>query len=140
MKLIMDIIDGNGKFWKYYEKWITVYKEGAIRNSTMLKYKLTLKWVKEIAPNIKVCEINRITYQEILNKYTETHEKQSTMDFHHQLKASILDAVDEGLIDHDPTRKAIIKGKTPKDKKEKYLNQFELQKLISDLDLKDKVF
>ena len=135
----MNIIDSNEKFWKYYEKWITVYKEGAIRNSTMLKYKLTLKWVKKIAPNIKVCEINRITYQEILNKYAETHEKQSTMDFHHQLKASILDAVDEGLIDHDPTRKAIIKGKTPKDKKEKYLNQFELQKLISDLDLKDEI-
>lgn len=135
----MNIIDSNEKFWKYYEKWITVYKEGAIRNSTMLKYKLTLKWVKKIAPNIKVCEINRITYQEILNKYAETHEKQSTMDFHHQLKASILDAVDEGLIDHDPTRKAIIKGKTPKDKKEKYLNQFELQKLISDLDLKGEI-
>lgn len=135
----MDVIDKNEKFWKYYEKWITVYKEGAIRNSTMLKYKLTLKWVKKLAPNIKIGEVNRITYQEILNKYAESHEKQSTMDFHHQLKASILDAVDEGLIDHDPTRKAIIKGKNPKDKKEKYLNQFELQKLIADLDLKNEI-
>ena len=61
------------------------------------------------------------------------------MDFHHQLKAAILDAVDEGLISKDPTRKAIIKGKAPREKKVKYLNQFELQKLISDLDLKNEI-
>lgn len=135
----MDTYDGNEKFYKYYEKWIEVYKEGAIRNATMQKYKLTLKWLKKIAPNLKINEINRISYQEILNKYAESHERQSTMDFHHQLKAAILDAVDEGMISRDPTRKAIIKGKTPREKKDKYLNQFELQKLIADLDLKEKI-
>lgn len=135
----METYDENEIFYKYYERWIQVYKEGAIRNSTMQKYKLTLKWLKKIAPNIKIKEINRITYQEILNKYAEMHERQSTMDFHHQLKASILDAVDEGLINRDPTRKAIIKGKAPKAKKEKYLNQFELQKLISNLNLGNQI-
>jgi integrase len=86
-------------------------------------------------PNLSVSDLNRITYQQLLNDYAETHERQSTMDFHHQLKAAILDAVDERLIDRDPTRKAIIKGKTPRTKKIKYLNQFELHKLISDLNL-----
>lgn len=137
--IIMNTYDGNEIFYKYYEKWIEVYKDGAIRNSTMQKYRLTLKWLKEIAPTLKINEINRITYQEILNKYAENHERQSTMDFHHQLKASILDAVDEGLINRDPTRKAIIKGKAPRTKKEKYLNQFELQKLISDLNLGSEI-
>lgn len=135
----MDTYDVNGLFCNYYEKWITIYKEGAIRNSTMQKYKLTSRWLKKIAPNLKISEMNRITYQEILNKYAENHERQSTMDFHHQLKAAILDAVDEGLISKDPTRKAIIKGKAPREKKVKYLNQFELQKLISDLDLKNEI-
>ena len=57
------------------------------------------------------------------------------MDFHHHLKCAILDAVDEGLIERDPTRKAIIKGKQPSAKKIKYLNQFELHKLLSELNL-----
>lgn len=57
------------------------------------------------------------------------------LDFHHQLKGAVLDAVDEGLIERDPTRKAIIKGKTPKAKKIKYLNQFALHTLIADLDI-----
>lgn len=56
-----------------------------------------------------------------------------------QRKGAILDAVDEGLIERDPTRKAIIKGKTPAVKKIKYLNQFELHNLLASLDLKDKV-
>lgn len=50
-----------------------------------------------------------------------------------------MDAVDEGMIERDPTRKAIIKGKTPGAKKIKYLNQFELHTLIAHLDIKEKV-
>ena len=61
------------------------------------------------------------------------------MDFHHQLKGAVLDAVDEGLVERDPTRKAIIKGKSPRAKKQKYLNQFELHRLLNDLDLGPEV-
>lgn len=130
----------NELFYKYYEKWIKVYKDGAIRKSTMQKYILSLKWIKKLAPKLRIKDINRTTYQELLNGYSEHHERQSTMDFHHQVKASILDAVDEGLIEKDPTRKAIIKGINPsREKKEKFLNQFELQKLISDLNLNNEI-
>ena len=93
----------------------------------------------KLVPNLRVCDMNRIAYQQLLNDYAEFHERQTTMDFHHQLKGAILDAVDEGLIERDPTRKAIIKGKPPVAKKIKYLNQFELHTLLISLDLKDKV-
>ena len=59
------------------------------------------------------------------------------MDFHHLIKGGILDAVDEGFVERDPTRKTIIKGKSPAVKKIKYLNQFELHTLLSGLELKD---
>ncbi|WP_418756414.1 DEAD/DEAH box helicase family protein [Gemmiger sp.] len=89
-------------------------------------------------------EIDKNTYEifELENgvpTYAEYHERQTTMDFHHQLKGAVLDAVDEGLIDRDPTRKAIIKGKAPSTKKIKYLNQFELHTLLASLELKDEV-
>ena len=122
-------------FFDYYSQWITVYKEGAIRKVTMDKYLLTLSWLKQLAPDLKVCDLSRITYQKLLNDYAASHERQTTMDFHHQLKGAILDAVDDGLIERDPTRKAIIKGKQPGNKKIKYLNQFELHKLLSSLEL-----
>lgn len=83
-------------FYDYYSQWITVYKEGAIRKVTMDKYLLTQSWIKRLAPDLKVCELNRISYQKLLNDYAKEHERQTTMDFHHQLKGAILDAVDEG--------------------------------------------
>ena len=126
-------------FSVYFEKWINIYKEGAIRKVTMDKYKLSLSWVKKLAPKLRLCDIDRVTYQQLLNDYAKEHERQTTMDFHHHLKSSILDAVDEGLIERDPTRKVIIKGKTPKEKKKKYLNQFELHTLLNGLNLINEI-
>jgi integrase len=126
-------------FCEYYARWIEVYKEGAIRKVTMDKYRMTLSWLVKLAPNLTICGLNRIAYQQILNDYAVNHERQTTMDFHHQLKGAVLDAVDEGMIERDPTRKAIIKGKTPSNKKIKYLNQFELHTLLSTLNLKSEI-
>lgn len=129
----------NQLFSDYYKEWIDVYKKDAVRKATMSKYLMTYKWVKKLAPRLKVTEMNRTAYQQLLNDYASNHERQTTLDFHHQLKGAILDAVDEGLIERDPTRKAIIKGKTPRVKKIKYLNQFELHTLLKKLDLRNEV-
>ena len=126
-------------FCDYYAKWIKIYKEGAIRKVTLDKYLMTCEWLKRLIPTLMICELNRITYQQLINDYAELHERQTTMDFHHQLKGAILDAVDEGFIEKDPTRKAIIKGKTPRDKKIKFLNQFELHTMLTHLNLTEKI-
>ena len=126
-------------FIDYYEDWIKIYKEGAVRKVTMKKYSLTLNWLKKLVPTLKTTCINRMIYQQLINGYAECHERQTVMDFHHQLKGSILDAVDEGLIKTDPTRKVIIKGRKPKEKKIKYLNQFQVQTLIMNLNLSSEI-
>lgn len=123
----------------YFEEWIKVYKEGAVRTITLRKYHMALSWLRKIVPELKVSELNRTKYQEIINAYAVHHERQTTMDFHHQIKAAILDAVDDGYIERDPTRKVIIKGKPAVPKKPKYLNQYELHRLLSTLELGDTV-
>lgn len=135
----MDEINKDDLFCDYYEKWIKIYKEGVIRKVTLDKYKMTLRWLRKLIPDLKIKDLTRISYQELLNEYALEHERQTTMDFHHQLKGSILDAVDEGLLDRDPTRKTIIKGKTPSVKKVKYINQFELHTLLDTLELKNEI-
>lgn len=119
----------------FFERWIKVYKEGAIRKVTMDKYRLSLLWIRKIAPKLRLCDLDRVAYQELLNCYAKEHERQTTMDFHHHVKAAVLDAVDDGLIDKDPTRKVIIKGKQPREKRKKFLNQFELHELLLSLKL-----
>ena len=126
-------------FYEYFEEWIELYKVGAVRSVTLSKYNMSLQRVYELAPSLKVGEIDRRKYQQLLNDYALTHEKQTTMDFHHQLKGAILDAVDEGLITTNPTRKIIIKGKKPKEKRTKFLNQFEIQALLRQLELSSEI-
>lgn len=132
---MLEQIKSTDLFCDYYAQWVHVYKEGAIRKVTLNKYLMTQEWLKKLIPETKLCDMTRIAYQQLLNDYAISHERQTTMDFHHQLKGAILDAVDEGLIDRDPTRKVIIKGKQPTEKKIKYLNQFELRTLLMGLNL-----
>ncbi len=136
---MLNEMDKTGLFCNYYRQGVDVYKKGAIREATMAKYMMTLKWVEKLVPDLMLSELTRTAYQQLLNDYAKEHERQTTLDFHHQLKGAILDAVDEGLIERDPTRKAIIKGKTPKNKKIKYLNQFELHTLIAHLNIKEEL-
>lgn len=129
----------NALFHEYFREWIELYKVGAVREVTLSKYKMTLKRLREIAPDTTMEELDRRMYQRILNEYAINHEKQTTMDFHHQLKGAIVDAVDERLILVDPTRKVVLKGKTPSRKKIKYISQFDLQKLLSQLELTEEM-
>ena len=136
---MLDQVKNTDLFADYYAQWVHVYKEGAIRKVTLDKYLMTQTWLYKLVPELKMCDMTRIAYQQLLNDYAECHERQTTMDFHHQLKGAILDAVDEGLIDRDPTRKVIIKGKTPAENKIKYLNQFELHTLLLNLNLDNEI-
>ena len=119
--------------------WIKLYKEKAVRKVTLDKYYLTHRKIKELAPELHMNELTRQSYQKLLNNYAATHEKQTTLDFHHHLKAALVDALDEGLLEHNSTRRAIIKGVDPSNKKNKFLNLYELQKLLRHLDLGDEL-
>jgi len=126
-------------FYKYYLDWIHLYKDNAVRPVTLDKYYLVQRQIKKLVPNLHMNELNRQNYQKILNLYAETHEKATTMDFHHHLKASIYDAVDDGLLEKDPTRRIIIKGCKNKEKKPKFLNLYELQTLLRNLELTSEI-
>lgn len=87
---MLDQVKNTDLFADYYSQWVRVYKEGAIRKVTLDKYLMTQSWLKKLAPELKVCEVTRITYQQLLNDYAKDHERQTTMDFHHQLKGRFL--------------------------------------------------
>lgn len=126
-------------FSEYFEEWIELYKVGAVRPITLKKYYISQQHIEKLVPDLKVCDITRRRYQKLLNDYAISHEKQTTMDFHHHLKGAILDAVDDGLIAQNPTRKIIIKGKNPRKKRPKFLNQHEVQALIRQMDLTNEI-
>lgn len=126
-------------FHKYYKEWIELYKKGAVRHATLIKYELAHKHVKELCSDLHLHQIDRKNYQLLLNKFAENHERETTLDFHHHLKPCLVDAYEDGIIRVNPTRKAIIKGNQKRKKKKKFLNMDELQALLSELNLSSEV-
>ena len=125
-------------FCDYFRDWVECYKRGAVAPVTLRKYLMTLQRLTEIAPAMRLTELDRRSYQGILNQYAVTHEKQTVLDFHRQLHSCILDALDDGLLANDPTRRATIKGRAPQMRKLKYLSHAELAALIGALNLADQ--
>lgn len=119
----------------YYDDWIITYKEGLVSDVTLDKYKMTAKVLRNKVPDLFISDLDRRAYQNILNDYAMTHEKQTTTDFHHQVKACIKDMFHDGILDRDPTYRAIVKGKPATKKKQKYLQTDELKTLLRSLDL-----
>ncbi|MBC2369924.1 site-specific integrase [Listeria booriae] len=122
-------------FCDYFDEWIEIYKVGAIAKITLDKYYNVAKQLRQICPKLFISDFDRREYQRIINEYAKTHEKQTTTDFHHHVKACIKDMFHDRLIDVDPTYKAIIKGKPPVEKKRKFLQKEELTKLLQSLNL-----
>ena len=122
-------------FSEYYDNWIKLYKEGAVRDVTLQKYKSVLSHIQNLAPDLNVSDVTRQSYQRLLNDYAKTHEKQTVTDFHHMVKPCLLDALDEGILLRDPTRRVTVKGKPAGQKKIKYLSQYDLHKLLETLTL-----
>lgn len=127
-------------FCDYFERWIKDYKEGVVRHVTLIKYHMAAKRLREIAPNLRMKDLTRNSYQNILNEYALTHEKTTTSDFHHQLRASLVDAFDDGVLERDISHRAVIKGKLPTiNKCVKYIGKKDLEKLLEVLELGSEI-
>lgn len=127
------------KFCDYFDRWVKEFKEGNIREVTLDKYYCTSKALRKIAPALMMSELDRTAYQRILNVYGETHEKTTALDFHHHLKACISDARNNGDLKNDPTYKVAVKAMASREKKPKFLSQFEVQLLVKSLNLDGKL-
>ncbi|MDT2543189.1 tyrosine-type recombinase/integrase, partial [Enterococcus raffinosus] len=126
-------------FCDYFDQWVETYKVGAIKQVTLSKYYMSGKQLRKICPKLLMSNFDRIEYQKIINEYAKTHEKQTTVDFHHNIKGCILDAFHDGVLDKDPTYRAVIKGKEPGKKRMKFLQKDELTKLVHSLDLSNGI-
>lgn len=101
----------------YFQQWMKTFKKPAISHVTYVKYQNTHKHIQEYFGDVKLTEVTRHTYQTVLNKFAQTHAKRTTAGFHKQLRASILDALEENILTADFTRKAIVTGREkPKEK------------------------
>lgn len=122
-------------FFMYFENWVEQYKKGIIREVTLEKYFNDVRRIKELSPGLLMKDIDRTSYQRLLNEFGKTHSKQTTTDFHHHMKSCLLDALDDGVLEKDPTRKIVIKASNAGRGKKNFLSVKELNKLLGALEL-----
>jgi len=116
---------------EYFEDWMKLYKEDNVSQITYRKYEDTLMNIKKYMPSAIISDLDRPSYQRYLNKYAKNHVRSTVIKFNNHIRASLKDAVEEGLILYDPTRKAVIKGKQGiKPKEDKFLDYESFKNLM----------
>lgn len=119
----------------YYLREIKTYKKGQVREVTYNKYRSNGQFLIENFSDLVLSKMTADDYQQILNKYSETHEKSTTTDFHRQLAWALKRAYNvDGILKRDVTFDAKIPlGKKPGEKKPKFLEIEDMKKLIQEL-------
>ena len=119
----------------YFLKEIETYKKGQVRQVTYDKYRSNGRFLIENFSDMVLSKMTADDYQQILNKYAETHEKSTTIDFHHQLAWALKRAYNaDGILKRDVTFDAEIpRGKPPGVKKPKFMEIEDMKKLIQEL-------
>lgn len=121
-------------FTEYFEEWMGTYK-AHIAENTRARYRDTLRIIKEFFPGVYIQDMTKKMYQEFLNRHAETHSTASLQKLNEHIRACAREAIDEGLIYVDFTRRAIISGKiAAKRPEEKHLNYFDSKRLMKALE------
>lgn len=120
-------------FDEYFEGWLKLYKTDIAKN-TLERYLNTLETIKKYFAGVAIQNITKRSYQAFLNEYAANHAKESTRKLNTHIRACIKDAIDEGIIQTDFTRKVTITGSVPAKKpEEKHLNYFDSKRLLNEL-------
>lgn len=118
--------------YDHFKQWIEIYKKGKVTNITFRKYENTLMNIEKYFPRDTLKTLTRTTYQQRLNNFAETHANASVERLNIHIRASLVNAVDEGIIPYDFTKKAVVKGNKPSVKEQdKFLNYKEFQELMN---------
>lgn len=123
-------MDINEAFVDYFAEWVDVYKRGAVRPVTVENYEWAEMNLRKINPTVTLGELDRLSYQLILNTFAEDHQASTVRDFHRRMRACLLDAVEDGIIPRDPSRHAVIKGRERERTRATYLDQDDLHRLL----------
>lgn len=114
----------------YFKEWMETYKKPAILPVTYIKYQNTYRQILIYFGDIRLDEITRQTYQKAINQFAKSHAKRTTAGFHKQIRAAVLDALEERIIQNDFTRKAIITGRNKSKNKAVFLSFSEWKTLL----------
>ncbi|WP_428947598.1 tyrosine-type recombinase/integrase [Staphylococcus pseudintermedius] len=129
------VINNKSSFVEYYNQWIEVNKKGVITDKAYATFVNSINQFKiflqsENMSDVAMDNLSTTLYRKFIKWYGADHSTESVRKVHNCLKASILDALQEGLIYRDPTYKAVVKGTKPSQREDdKFMSVEDFKKL-----------
>lgn len=121
-------------FAEYFKKWINLYKEPKVSNTTLKHYQYSLKAVEDYFIDTPIQNIKKMDYQMFLNDFGSNKAKETVAKVNGHIKSCVKDAIDEQIIQVDFTRNSqvtwTVQAKKPI---EKHLNYEESKKLLNSI-------
>lgn len=126
-----NVLTRDKAFTDFFEVWVEKFKSGKHVN-TYRRYKDSLNRSKEFFKDKPIQKISSEEYQIFLDDYAKSHAKESVRKLNTHIRACVKDAIDEGYIAIDFTRKAQIGGAVPAKKaSEKHIGYDDSKKLYN---------
>jgi len=126
-----NVLTRDKAFTEYFEAWIEKYKSIKHKN-TYRRYQDSLRRAQEYFKDKPIQKITSDEYQTFLDDYAKGRSKESVRKLNTHIKACIKDAIDDGYLAIDFTRKAVNNGSVPAKKdSEKHISYADSQKLLN---------
>lgn len=133
------LISSDTTFLEYFQDWIKINEENKISQSTLNRYYNALNIFDEKFGNTAIKDFSQLKYREMLKEYAEgyfigghkkRHTKASVQELNNCFSQAFKDALNEEIIERDPTWNAPIYEKKPTKKEEvKFMSLTEYKKL-----------
>lgn len=126
-------ITKNIPFSDYFKEWVDLYKKGR-HKTTYERYKNSVARVKDYFKDLPIQKIKSNHYQKFLNEYGKGKSKETVRKLNTHIRGCVKDAIEEGYISVDFTRKAEFNAsKSAKKGVEKHLDFEEATTLYDSL-------
>lgn len=120
-------------FSSYFDEWIDLYKSNR-HKTTYERYRNSLERVKDYFKDLPIQKISRTDYQRFLNAYGKGKSKETVRKLNTHIRSCVKDAIEDGYISNDFTRKAEFHAtKAAKKSEDKHLNYEDSMKLYHGL-------
>ncbi|GAK31836.1 integrase [Weissella oryzae SG25] len=121
----------NVLFIDYYDKWLTKHLSYGLKPQTVANHKWTQQYVHTHLSGITLAQMDRNRFQQIIDQYALEHKASTTKQVALRIGMPLKEAFNTGVINVDPTYKIKINGEKSKDSSLKFLEEDELNQLLS---------
>lgn len=126
-------------FVDYYDEWLESHIKSGIKTQTIVNHEWTQRYVHEKLSGITLNKLTKPVFQKFIDEYGETHRASSTKQLYLRVSMPLKEAFNSGIIKSDPTYKIRITGSKSKNSDLKFLEEEDLNKLLTYIENEDPV-